>query len=236
MYKKADKSTVNKINQEAQNIVNKLELQERIFSTSKNEAFITLKDGKTNFKNNPTTRLINPTKPELGKVSKQFLSEVIGIVRKESGLNQWRNTYELLDFFNNTPNKHKSSFIKFDICAFYPAITEDLLHKAIDHAAKYTNLSEDQKEILYHTSKSLLYYKGEAWVKKGTTLFDVAMGSYDGAEKCDLVGLYLLSLLKDLQLLTPGLFRDDGLAVSLGTPSETEKTIKNIVGFSRPRD
>ena len=32
----------------------------------------------------------------------------------------------------------------------------------------------------------------------------------------------LLSLLKDLQLLTPGLFRDDG------TPSETEKTKKDI--------
>ena len=41
--------------------------------------------------------------------------------------------------------------------------------------------------------KSLLFYKGRAWVKKGDDiLFDVTMGSFDGAKICELVGLYLL--------------------------------------------
>ena len=38
------------------------------------------------------------------------------------------------------------------------------------------------------------------------------MGSYDGAELCELVGLYILNKLKDLYGIdTCGLYRDDGL-------------------------
>ena len=65
-------------------------------------------------------------------------------------------------------------------------------------------------------------------MKKGGNLHDIGMGSYDGAEKCDLVGLYLLFLLKNLPLLNPGLFRDDGLAVTTQSRFEAEKTKKKI--------
>ena len=177
--------------------------------------------------NKPTTRLINPTKPELGKVSKQLLSEVIEVVRRESGVNQWKNTYELLNFYNSLPNKQNSHFVKFDICSFYPKITEDILRKSIDHAAKYVNITEEQKEILFHTSKSILIYKSDAWVKKGGSSFDVGMGAYDGAEKCDIVGLYLLFLIKNLPLQV-GLFRDDGLGVSVQTRKQIEQCKKDI--------
>ena len=63
---------------------------------------------------------------------------------------------------------------------------------------------------------------------KGGSLFDVGMGGFDGAEKCDLVGLFLLFLLKDLPHLRPGLFRDDCLAVTTLSPFEAEKTKKQI--------
>ena len=53
------------------------------------------------------------------------------------------------------------------------------------------------------------------------------MGAYDGAEKCDIVGLYLLYLLRHLPL-TPGLFRDDCLAVSVQTRRQTEQSKKEI--------
>ena len=53
------------------------------------------------------------------------------------------------------------------------------------------------------------------------------MGSFDGAEKCDLVGLYLLSLLRHLPLQV-GLFRDDGLAVSTLTKRQNEKVKQEI--------
>ena len=53
-----------------------------------------------------------------------------------------------------------------------------------------------------------------AWVKKGNdTLFDVTMGSFDGLEICELVGLYLLDKLSNLIVReNVGLYRDDGLA------------------------
>ena len=64
------------------------------------------------------------------------------------------------------------------------------------------------------SNNSLLFYKNQAWKKKNTdNYFDVTLGSFNGAENCDLVGLFILSQLADLNLKS-GLYRDDGLAVS----------------------
>ena len=66
-----------------------------------------------------------------------------------------------------------------------------------------------------HTSrKALLFNNSECWVKKSGKLFDVTMGAYDGAEVCEIVGLYLLSKIhKIIPISYIGLYRDDGLAV-----------------------
>ena len=40
-----------------------------------------------------------------------------------------------------------------------------------------------------HASKSLLFNNNSTWIKKNGSLFDVTMGSYDGAEVCELVGI-----------------------------------------------
>ena len=51
-------------------------------------------------------------------------------------------------------------------------------------------------------------------MKKGGDLFDVAMGVYNGAEICELVGTFLLE--KSSEICNEGdigLYRDDGLAV-----------------------
>ena len=55
------------------------------------------------------------------------------------------------------------------------------------------------------------------------------MGSYHGAEVCELVGLYLLSQLCDIlpnQFI--GLYRDDGLVVSTTRPRQLELIKKKI--------
>ena len=64
-----------------------------------------------------------------------------------------------------------------------------------------------------HARKSLLFKGNAAWVKKGNeNMFDVTMGSYDGAEICELVGLYILSELNAIHGDgSIGLYRDDGL-------------------------
>ena len=44
-------------------------------------------------------------------------------------------------------------------------------------------------------------------------LFDITMRSYDGAEICELVGLYILSILGNVyEFQNVGLYRDNGLA------------------------
>ena len=57
------------------------------------------------------------------------------------------------------------------------------------------------------------------------------MGSYDGAQVCDLVGLYILSLLtKFINQNDAGLYRDDGLiVVNKLSGRETDQLRKKIV-------
>ena len=83
-------------------------------------------------------------------------------------------------------NKHK--FMMFNVKGFYPSISEKLLVNAIKFAEKTLSLDRKDKEIIFHARKSLLFNKGESWIKKGDKLFDVTMGAYDGAEVCELVG------------------------------------------------
>ena len=62
--------------------------------------------------------------------------------------------------------------------------------------------------------KSILFGDQGTWTKKNGSLFDVAMGSYNEAEICELVGLYLLhELNKTIKNQHLGLYRDDGLAI-----------------------
>ena len=57
----------------------------------------------------------------------------------------------------------------------------------------------------------MLFHDGKEWVKKeGNPLFDVTMGSYDEAEVCELVGIYLLGKLTSLiGTKNVGLYRDE---------------------------
>ena len=54
------------------------------------------------------------------------------------------------------------------------------------------------------------------------------MGSYDGAETCELIGIYMLSLISAKFKDRVGLYRDDGLAVCRATPKEIEKTKQEV--------
>ena len=59
-------------------------------------------------------------------------------------------------------------------------------------------------------------------------MFDVTMVSYDGAETCELIGIYILSLIKPMLLDKTGLYRDDGLIACNAKPKEIEKIKQKI--------
>ena len=85
-----------------------------------------------------------------------------------------------------------------------------------------------------HARKSLLFTHRSSWIKKnGNPNFDVTMGSYDGAELCELVGLFVLNKLSNLYGLdTCGLYRDDGLSCFHEiSGSEADRLRKDITKF-----
>ena len=76
--------------------VKNIGLEERAFRiTARSAALITIKDHKDNFWNNPKSTLLNPNKPEIGKVSKQIFKNVISVIRKKSKLIIWKNTADM---------------------------------------------------------------------------------------------------------------------------------------------
>ena len=205
---KANNDYFKKVTKEDKAIANKLEIDDRVYSTSKREAFLTLKDHKPNYINNPTFRLLNPTKQELGKVSKQKLEKIVSVVKEKSGLHLWKNTTSVITWFKNLPNKQQLKFIQFDICEFYPSISDQLINKAIKFAEKYIAISDDDKKLFLQTKKSFLFNSNQPWIKKRNSCCDVTMGSFDGAEVCELCDLYLLFLLVRV-IPDLGIYRDD---------------------------
>ena len=106
------------------------------------------------------------------------------------------------------------------------------LTKAISFAKQFTIVLEQDNKIIMHARKSLLFDKKTPWTKKddkGT--FDVTMGSYDGAEVCELVGTYILNVLAERYgKNNVGLYSDDGLAVFENiNGNQAEKIRKEIM-------
>ena len=146
-------------------------------------------------------RLINLAKSQIGIVSKQILEKINNTIRSQSNFNQWRNTSTVISWFRSIP-KSECKFLKFDIVDFYPTISEDILRDAIIFAKSYVDIAiifaksyvdiEDSDiYTILHLRKSLLFSTDGVWIKHRGSLFDVTMGSYDGAEICELVGLFL---------------------------------------------
>ena len=74
-------------------------------------------------------------------------------------------------------------YIYIHICVFY---------KALDFAFQYIEITNDKRVIIKHTKKITLYSNNMPWRKIRSDV-GVTMGSFDGAETCELVGLFLLS-------------------------------------------
>ena len=164
-YKKSQTDNKAAIDREAKEVAATMNLSDRIDCIAEKDAFITLKDHKENFQNHPTCRLINPTKTEIGHISKSLLERIVVDVTKATNSNQWRNTSAVINWFKEIPEKPRSRFIKFDICDFYPSISESLLNKAIAFAKLHTEITDAEIRIIKHARKSLLFSQDTEWVK-----------------------------------------------------------------------
>ena len=102
----------------------------------------------------------------------------------------------MITWFRNIKTKSSSTFIKFDIADFYPSISKDLLLKVINFAKSITPIQDKLIETILHSGKARLFNKNDVCVKKDNLDFDVTIGRSDGAEVCELLGLYIPDILK----------------------------------------
>ena len=107
-------------------------------------------------------------------------------------MNQSEKTEDFIDWFNCINDKQHYKFVIFNNKDFYPSIKESLLKQYLDLAEKYIKVSNEDKAIIKHARTSLLFNKQQTWIKKESGLFDVTMGAYDGAEVCELAGIFIL--------------------------------------------
>ena len=114
---------------------------------------------------------------------------------------------------------------------YYPSISENILDMAIGFTQEYIFTEKDLR-IIKHCRKSLLYVNNEPWKKKNTeSCFNVTMGSYDGTEICELVGIYIQSkLAKLIDKKNLGLYRDDRLILLKNTKGrEVDQIRKKVI-------
>ena len=121
---------------------------------------------------------------------------------------------------------------------FYTSISEDQLTNAVNYASTVTSIDKKVVDIIMLSRKSLLFSNTGIWVKKDNPNFDVTMGSFNGAEVCELVGLYLLNILEsEFGGKNIGLYRDNGLSCCENKSGpELEKIKKKMCKIFKDND
>ena len=83
-----------------------------------------------------------------------------------------------------------------------------------------------------HSWKTIFFWQDSTWVKKeGDEDFDIPMGCYDGAEICELVGIYIQNkLCKLMNKKYFRLYRDDALGILRNTSGpKADRKRKSII-------
>ena len=86
-------------------------------------------------------------------------------------------------------DKGNLRFLEFDVEQLYPTITKPLMLKARLH----TPISSEKEMILFHARKNpLIDCEDNIGKKIHNPEFDVSMGSMDGAQIAELIGIYVI--------------------------------------------
>ena len=123
--------------------------------------------------------------------------------------------------------KHLYKFLIFDIKKFYTSIKESLFHEALQFEKMHVNITQRDIKVMFHSRKIILYNNGIPWVKKEGNGFHVTMKAYDGAGICELIGIFILSLIgKQYDSENIELCRDNGLSIFRNTSRPSLGKIK----------
>ena len=171
-YRKAERGTQRNTDKEAKTISQTLQLEKRLERYAERPAFISSKDHKENFKHDTKCRPINPSKGEMGIVSKTFLEEMNNKLNNHLCYSQWCSTSTVIECFRAIENKKPVNSLNSRIAEFYSSVSAELLEKSINFARSIIEIEDKIINIIKHGKKSLMFHDGNAWVKKeGNPLF-----------------------------------------------------------------
>ena len=231
-YKHTTQNEVHNVNKESLKLIQTHEpgLEARVEVFSQTPAFISVKDHKPSFPSKVDVRLLNPAKPQLGKITKVKLQEINSELRAKTHLNQLQSTNDAISWFNALNLKKRRHFLIFDIVSFYPSISEAILKKTFAWARSILRISEADEKLIFMARRSFLFMDNKPWVKIENPTFDVTMGAFDGAEVAEFVGLFILNKLSSIMDITDfALYRDDGICAIKGTKRSANDMLKKIV-------
>ena len=104
-YKIDKDNTIDQINKDTCNFASKQHINDRLGKFQKKDAYILFKDHKPNSINKLQTILINPSKTELGKISKNIIKNIVTNVSEASHSNLWRNSFDTIEWFRKIKTK-----------------------------------------------------------------------------------------------------------------------------------
>ena len=98
-YKIDNENTIYQINNNTCKLANKLHIEDRLGKFKMKDAYILFKVHKPNFRKKLQSRLINPSKTELGKVSKNIIQILFLMWKKNCHSNLWKNSNGTIEWF-----------------------------------------------------------------------------------------------------------------------------------------
>ena len=81
--------------------------------------------------------------------------------RSKTKLRQWRRTKEVRDWFVGLEQKEALTFLKFDVEAMYPSISEELLSKSLEWAGLLVVIKEEvfRLQVSMHLNRLVAAYR-----------------------------------------------------------------------------
>ena len=160
-YKLDREHTVDNINRESYLIAKKLRIEDRVGKMIIKPATLLFKDHKNNFnvRNKLPSRLLNPSKSEIGRISKRILDDINTTIRKKTQHCQWICTNDTINWFNALKGKNKATFLQFDIMEYFPSISEKTFDEAISYAKRFAKITDDDVHIIKHGRRTNIYLR-----------------------------------------------------------------------------
>lgn len=192
-----------------------------------------IKDDKPDFEVNLPTRIINLTRPEIGRIGKVIHYRVNQLIKKRLEFLQGISTPDVINWFNGISDKRNCLFIQFDIVDFTHMFPGIFLLWFLEFAGEYSDISNKKLDIIMNCRRSVfIHNKGQQIKNNSVNQFDISMGLLDSAESSNLVGLFIfynLTTYDDININSIVLYRgDDLMLVKNSTKVKADKIRKLI--------